>query len=61
FLRSIDLNPKNYLVFNDLGTLYRFLGKTEKAIRALHMSLAIYPNQQNVKKILGELENFKNR
>jgi spermidine synthase len=60
FLRAIELNPKNYLAFNDLAMLYRLRGETKKAGQALRKSLEIYPDQQNIRKTVLELENEKN-
>jgi spermidine synthase/tetratricopeptide (TPR) repeat protein len=55
-LRAVELDPKNYLAFENLGILYRLTGKTEKAIQALRRSLEIYPNQEGVEKALAKLE-----
>ncbi|MCZ6452092.1 MAG: tetratricopeptide repeat protein, partial [Deltaproteobacteria bacterium] len=60
-LRAVELNPKNYLAFENLGILYRLTGKTKKAIQALRRSLEIFPHQEGVEKALAKLEESKNR
>jgi spermidine synthase len=61
FLRAVELDPKNYSVFHNLETLYRVLGKTDKARQALRTSLKIYPDQAEARKTLAGLEKSKNR
>jgi len=59
FLLAIDLNPKNYSAYNDLATLFRLQGDKNKAAEALRKSLEIYPDQQDIRKTILELEKDK--
>ncbi len=53
--RAVQLDPKNYVTWNLLGSVYRGIDKPNKAREAFSKSLEVNPDQPRTKAVLDEL------
>jgi tetratricopeptide (TPR) repeat protein len=55
--RALEINPRNFMVLNDLGLVHEQLGQKEEAVKYYQQALAIEPSftpaAENLKRIQG--------